>query len=530
MKLQLLTNGNFHTLDRNHPQASAVAIYNDTIVALGSDDEIKNLSGDVIDLGGRCVIPGLVDSHVHFRSYALSLQQVDLNSALSVSEALNRVQKSADLSNDENLWIEGRGWQQEKWPDRQFPTAQQLDHATGNRPALLKHHSGHASWVNTRAMQLAGIDKATSDPEGGQIQRDEEGIPTGILFETATDLVERIVPEPSSSQMTDAMLHAQKACWEFGLVGLHDFDGRNCFQALQSMRQAGTLGLRFVKNLPVALLDEAIGVGLRSGFGDEWLRIGGIKIFADGALGPRTALMIKPYENEPNNRGMAVVEKEEMMHMAHRAYSNQLAITVHAIGDQAVHDVLDVYESLLPLAQKGELPAVPNRIEHVQIIHPMDQPRLAQLGVVASMQPIHATNDYITADRNWGERAKDSYAIRTMLASGATVVFGSDSPIVSIDPIVGIHAAVTRQRANGMPGVDGWYPEQRVSVEEAVRGFTLAAAETSRQTATQGTISVGKLADFTMLEQDIYAVEPSALLETKIAATMVGGDFKYRTF
>ena len=517
-------------MDGALPRATAIAVDNGSIVAVGSDDDVKNLSGDIVDLGGRCVIPGLVDAHVHFHNYAVSLQQIDLNTTQSVSEALARVQAVADESSDANQWIEGRGWQQEKWPDRQFPTAQQLDRATGNRPALLKHHSGHASWVNTRAMQLAGIDQATSDPDGGQIQRDESGKPTGILFETATALVESIIPEKTEQQLVNAMHKAQQACWEYGLVGLHDFDGRDCFQALQTMHRAGELGLRFVKNIPVALLEEAIGVGLRSGFGNEWLRMGGIKIFADGALGPRTALMIKPYENEPHNRGMAVVEKEEMMRMAQRAYSNQLAITVHAIGDQAVHDVLDVYESLLPLAETHAVPAVPNRIEHVQIIHPEDHHRLAQLGVVASMQPIHATSDYVTAERNWGERAKDSYAWRTMLKSGATVVFGSDSPIESIDPIVGIHAAVTRQRANGMPGVDGWYPEQRVSVAEAVRGFTLAAAETSRQTATQGSIAVGKVADLTILDRDIFESEPSTLLETKIAGTMVGGEFKYRTF
>ena len=529
MNSQLFVNGNIYTMDGALPHATAIAVTNGTIVAVGSDDDVKNLQGDVIDLGGRCVVPGLIDAHVHFQYYALSLQQVDLNTTQSVSEALARVQTAADGLSD-GQWIEGRGWQQEKWPDRQFPTAQQLDRATGDHPAFLKHHSGHASWVNTRALQLAGIDQATSDPPGGQIQRDEAGKPTGILFETATELIERVVPEPSERQLISAMRTAQQACWEFGLVGLHDFDGRDCFQALQTMRSRGELGLRFVKNIPVALLEEAIGIGLRSGFGDEWLRMGGVKIFADGALGPRTALMIKPYEGEPQNRGMAVVEKEEMMRMAHRAYSNQLAITVHAIGDQAVHDVLDVYESLLPLADTHTLPVVPNRIEHVQIIHPSDHARLAELGVVASMQPIHATSDYITAERNWGERAKDSYALRTMLDSGATLVFGSDSPIESIDPMLGLHAAVTRQRADGSPGVDGWYPEQRLSIAEAVRGFTLAAAETSRQTATQGSIAAGKLADLTIFDSNIFEVDPSALLETKIAATVVGGDFKHRTF
>jgi predicted amidohydrolase YtcJ len=316
-----------------------------------------------------------------------------------------------------------------------------------------------------------------------------------------------------------------------GLTGVHDFDGRSCFRALQTLHQNGELGLRVVKNIPVALLEEAVGVGLRSGFGNDWLRIGGIKIFADGALGPKTAAMVEPYEGEPNNRGIVVVDKEEMLQYALRASTAGLSVTVHAIGDRANHDVLDVYEAVRQQEQE-QPPAQPlrHRIEHVQILHPSDLARLAQLNVIASMQPTHATSDMEMADRYWGERTRYSYAWRTMLDTGALLVFGSDAPIEAIDPLPGLHAAVTRRRADGFPGPDGWHPEQRLTMPEAVRAFTLAAAETSGQTARQGSISPGKLADLTVFSRDIFTIPPDELLDVEIEGTMVNGRFRHRTF
>jgi predicted amidohydrolase YtcJ len=334
-----------------------------------------------------------------------------------------------------------------------------------------------------------------------------------------------------------------------GLTGIHDFDGRSCFIALQTLHQNGELGLRVVKNVPVYRLEHAIGVGLRSGFGDEWLRIGSVKIFADGALGPRTASMIAPFEGEPDNCGIIVTDKEEMLEKASAASAHGLSVTVHAIGDKANHDVLDVFEevrkqeigdrrleiksnqSLISQTQIAYFQSpLRHRIEHVQLIHPADQHRLAQLGVIASMQPIHATSDMETAVKHWGSRTKDSYAIRTMLNSGATVVFGSDAPIEKIDPLPGIHATVTRRRADGSPGADGWHPEQKLTIAETIHGFTTAAAITSGQEARLGSIAPGKLADLTIFGRDIFTIPPDDLLEVEISGTMVGGQFKHRTF
>jgi predicted amidohydrolase YtcJ len=546
----VLTNGRFYTMDPSRPRVSAVAIRDDMIVAAGSDDEMRALlapGGEWLDLGGRTAIPGLVDAHVHFQWFSINLQRVDLYEVPSKEEALRRIAATA-ATLARGQWLEGRGWTQELWANRAFPEAADLDAVAGQMPVYLAHKSGHAAWVNSRALRLAGITSGTVDPAGGQITRDEHGEPTGLLLESAMGLVAGLIPPPSPPAVAAALRAAQPVCWQAGLTGLHDFDGRTSFEALQMLQEAGELGLRVVKNIPVYRMEHAIGIGLRSGFGDDWLRIGGVKIFADGALGPRTAHMIEPYEGEPDNRGIAVTDKEEMIAQAAEASAHGLSVTIHAIGDRANHDVLDVYAALrrqelaaAGLIHDGDEPALRvalsklsrplrHRIEHVQIIQPGDLPRLANLGVIASMQPSHATADMAMADRYWGARAQHSYAWRSVLRSGATLVFGSDSPIEPIAPLPGLYAAVARRRADGSPGDEGWYAEQRLTLEEAVRAFTVAAAETSGQRERQGRITAGRLADMTILSRPVFELPAEALLETSVDGTLVGGVFRHRTF
>ncbi|WP_420628543.1 amidohydrolase [Candidatus Leptofilum sp.] len=533
----ILYNGRIHTLNPQQPTATAVAIRDGKVLAIGSDNEIKSLlaaDGELVNLNGRCLTPGLVDAHVHFQHFALSLQRVDLRGSQTLDEALQRIRQKLSTvprSPNTDYWLLGRGWRVNDWGQTIFPTAAHLDAISSDVPICLHDHSGHAAWVNSCALQLANITAQTADPPGGQIQRDENSQPTGILFEDAMDLVTQHIPATTTAQIADAMREAQQYCWRVGLTGLHDFDGRACFIALQSLQQNGELGLRVVKNVPVYRLEHAIGVGLRSGFGNDWLRIGSVKIFADGALGPRTAAMIAPYEGEPDNYGIVVTDKEEMLEKASTASANGLSVTVHAIGDKANHDVLDVFEAVRQEETiRNTQYKLRHRIEHVQLIHPADQPRLAQLNVIASMQPIHATSDMETAVHHWGSRTKDSYAWRIMLNSGATLVFGSDAPIEKIDPMLGIHAAVTRQRPDGSPGPDGWHPEQKLTMAETIHAFTTAAAITSGQEATQGSIICGKLADFTIFSRDIFTIPPDELLDVEISGTVVGGTFKYRTF
>lgn len=528
----ILTNGRVHTMNPAQPAATAIAISDGRVLAVGNDDEIKSLADgqtNAINLQGRCVTPGLVDAHVHFQHFALSLQNVDLDGARTREEALARV-ASFIAGHQGTGWLRGRGWAQDAWPDRAFPTAADLDAIVPDRPVLLSHKSGHAAWANSLALRMARIDERTPDPPGGQIQRDSAGQPTGIFFEDAIDLVASHVPRPTPVEVADAMRRAQTYCWSVGLTGVHDFDGRDCFLALQLLRERGELGLRVVKNVPVYRLEHALGVGLRSGFGDDWLRIGSVKIFADGALGSRTAAMIAPYEGEPDNFGIVVTDKEEMLEKAREAAGGGLSLTVHAIGDRANHDVLDVYEQLRREEGEHHGSRLRHRIEHVQVLHPGDLRRLAKLDVIASMQPIHATSDMVMADRYWGERARYSYAWRTLRDSGALVVFGSDAPVERIDPLPGIHAAVTRRRADGFPGRDGWYPEERLTLPEALHAFTTAAALTSGQEARQGSIAAGKLADLTIFDGDLFTVSPDELPDIGIAGTIVDGEFRYRAW
>ena len=528
----VMTNGHIYTLDPAQPKATAIAIQGDQIVAVGDDAPMKALlgqGGEWIDLGGRFVTPGLIDAHVHFQHFALNLQHVAIDGTMSYEEVLEHI-ATFTRQNRSAGWLQGWGWSQDTWGDRGFPGAADLDAIVSDRPAYLLHKSGHAAWVNSMAMKLAHIDATTSDPPSGQIQRDDHGNPTGILFEDAMDLVATLIPRETPAEIATAMKQAQAYCWSVGLTGVHDFDGRDCFLALQMLREAGELGLRVVKNIPVYRMEYALGVGLRSGFGDDWLRIGGVKIFADGALGSRTAAMLAPYEGEPENLGIVVTEKEEMLEKAQQANAGGLSMTIHAIGDRANHDVLDVYELLRQEERKTNRPPLRHRIEHVQILHPDDLDRLAKLNVIASMQPIHATSDIDMANRHWGARARYSYAWRTIWDNGALVVFGSDAPVEWIDPLPGIHAAVTRRRANGYPGPGGWYPEERLTIDETLHAFTTAAAITSGQENRQGSISPGKLADLTIFDRNLLTTPADELLDVGIAGTVVGGIFRHRTW
>ena len=536
----VLKNGRIYTQDESLPGVTAVAIAGDRILGAGSDEDMLALTGgesQVVDLDGRCVTPGLVDAHVHFQSYSLGLSLINLSGTVDLDEALERVALAAQDGNDSDRWLTGRGWNQADWPDGRFPRAADLDRVSRSRPALLKHKSGHAAWANSRALRRAGITAETPDPPGGQIQRDGHGHPTGILFETAIDVVNDRIPRPDEAELVGAMKLGQQKCLEAGLTGVHDYDGRACFGALQAMHQEGALLLRIVKNIPVRYLDHATGIGLHSGFGDDWLRIGGVKMFADGALGPRTATMLAPYEGEPENRGIVVTDKEEMMANASQASAAGLSLTVHAIGDRANHDVLDVYE-VLRVQERRRLAALGrgrvsgrllrHRIEHFQIVHPSDFERLAALEVVASMQPIHATADMEMVDRYWGGRAENSYAWRRVLQAGGMLALGSDAPVDPIEPLTGIHAAVTRQRTDGSPGPQGWYPEQRLSVAEAIHGYTMGPALASGRETLLGSITPGKLADLTIFEQDIYETPAAEIVEVHVAGTIVGGQFMFR--
>lgn len=529
---RILYNGHIRTLNDVQPIVSALAISNGRIVAAGSDDEIRALAGVSTvqeNLNGRFVVPGMTDSHVHWQLLTNALHEVQLFNLSSKQAALDLVAARAQQL-PAGSWIMGFGWAQDDWEGGQFPTAQDLDSVAPNHPVFLQSRSGHAGWANSLGLRLGGVDASTPDPAGGEIQRDADGNPTGILFEwSAIALVKTKAPPKTVDTLATEMKVAQNLALSLGVTGIHDFDDQECFSALQIMRERGDLAIRVVKNFNQKYLNAVLETGLRRGFGDDWIRIGALKLFADGALGPHSAAMFEPYEGEPGNLGIVIVEKEDMIEMVSRASAAGFPSTVHAIGDRAVHDVLDVYE--LVRGQEAERGEPRNtrrhRIEHVQLIHPNDVDRLAQLDLVASMQPIHATSDYPVADKFWGARAPYSYNPRLQLDRGVTVAFGSDTPVEPLGSMRSIHAAVTRQRADGSPGPEGWYPSARLTVDEALRGHTIGAAYAGGMDDRLGRLAPGYLADLVLLNRDMYTVEPSELLNVEVVSTMVGGTWRW---
>lgn len=517
----LLLNGRVHTMDPRRPLASALAVSQGRIVAVGGED-LRDLGGrgvQVVDLGGRCVLPGLIDAHIHLGWFALGLREVDLRGCRSLAEMLDRVAARVRVT-PPGKWVLGRGWDQEAWPDPRFPTASDLDRIAPRHPVALTAKSGHALVANTLAMQRAGVGKGTPDPKGGRLGRDPSGRPTGLFLEAAMELIRRAIPEPDAEVVADALPEAFERAWRVGLTAVHQMGDLTTFDALQRLHADGRLGLRVVQYLPLEALDHALGLRLRAGLGDDWLRVGGVKVFADGALGPRTAAMLEPYEEEPDNVGILTLGREMLEDLARRAVAGGLPLAVHAIGDRANRMVLDV------LAAVGGV-GLRHRIEHVQLLHPNDVDRLAALGIVASMQPIHATQDAPMADRYWGERCATAYAWRSLLDAGTVLAFGSDCPVEDLNPFLGIHAAVTRARPDGYGGPEGWHLEQRIRVEEAVRAYTRGAAYAVGLEDRLGRLAPGYLADLVVLDRDVFTCAPDAIAGAQVVATMIDGRWMY---
>jgi len=522
----ILYNATIHTMDPRRPNEEALAISGDRVVAAGALNELDALrTPDTkdVDLAQATVLPGLIDAHLHFVSYSLRLARVDLHEVPTLEEALRRVAERAAVT-EPGTWIRGGGWNCNLWGDGAFPHRHDLDRVAPDHPVVLSSKDGHSVWANSRALERAGVTRDTSDPFGGQIRRDASGQPTGILQENAERLVYDVLPQPSLSEVRAACRQGFANAHRMGLTGIHDCEGDQALAAFQELHKRGELGLRTLMHIPSANLDAAISMGVRDGLGDPWLRLSGIKAFSDGALGSRSAWMIEPYEDDPANTGIPTTTPEALVELVSKANAAGLSVAIHAIGDAANRAVLD---AIAVVRTRGQSP-LRNRIEHVQLLHPDDLPRLAQLDVIASMQPIHATGDMHIADKHWGSRAATGYAWRSLLEAGTHLAFGSDAPVEPISPLLGIHAAVTRRRTDGTPGPEGWYPEQRLTVHQAVHAYTLGAAYASGEEALKGSLAPGKLADLVVLDRDIFQIDPARIYETEVVATMIGGRFVYQ--
>lgn len=525
----LLYNGELHTQDPDTPEATAVAMAQGRFTAIGQDDEVLALAAPGtrrVDLAGQRVLPGLTDAHFHLYSWALSRRRLSLVEASSLADMRQRLAARVSETPPRE-WILGQGWNETRWPTPDMPSRADLDAAAPDHPVLLWRSDLHMAVANSCALREAGINGDTPDPPQGRIDRDAAGRPTGILREQAVDLVRETVPEPAEGDVVAAMQEGFGVLHRLGLTGVHDHrimggeDGPPAFHAYQRLRGAGELPLRLWMGIPGERLDEAIALGLRSGFGDACLRVGHVKIFGDGSQGARTAWMMEPYD-DADGCGMPLTPMDEIAEAVEKADRAGLAVAVHAIGDRTNREVITVFER--HARQDG--PGVLHRIEHAQIMRPDDVKRLARLDVAASMQPIHVTDDIVLSEKSIGERSRFAYPFRDMLDAGVTLAFGSDAPVSDPNPMWGLHAAVTRRDRQGSPA-GGWYPGQRLTVAEAVWGFTMGPAIVSGQAGALGSISPGKLADLVVLDRDIFAIDPMGIYETEVVMTVFDGGIVY---
>ncbi|MFG2073772.1 amidohydrolase [Nonomuraea maritima] len=518
MTMRVFRNATIHTGDPHRPQVQALAADDEVIVATGTEAEVRAAVGpgaELVDLDGAAVIPGLYDAHIHTASYARERSQVDLRTARSLEEALAAIAEHAARQRP-GAWVLGGRWNSNAWERPVQPDRHALDSVCPDRPAALPSIDGHTVWANSLALRMVGIDRTTPDPVGGQIVRDEHGEPTGILREAASYPLRDLVPE---EDLADQLLAAQEDLLALGLTSLHDIDGEDCRDAYLRLRDAGALKLRVLKAIPVEHLEAAVAEGRRTGDGDDWVRTGPVKLFSDGALGSHTCHMIDGFTGDEGNHGIAVTPYDDLVKLIRTAASAGIAVATHAIGDRANRLVLDAYE------QAGPAPGLRHRIEHAQHVRRADIARMARLGVVASMQPVHCTSDIDLVAALLAGHDHVSYGWRTLLDEGVALAFGSDAPVEHPNPFVALHAAVTRTRTDGTPS-GGWQPEQRISVGEALRAHTLGSAYAAGEEHRKGVLTPGRLADLVAVDTDPFAAEVDAIARTQVLTTVVGGQVR----
>ncbi len=524
----ILQNAHILTFDPAQPLAEALVIEGGKILFCGSNQgaQAYQIAGcQTENMGGRVLMPGMIDSHVHFDTYAASLGQVCCETETRAA-CLQRVrEKVARLQPGE--WVLGTGWSQDAWPEGPG-NARLLDEAAPQNPVCLHSKSLHAAWVNSLALQKLHVDCHIQDPAGGHFGRNADGSPDGILYENAVQMLEAVLPQRSLAESIKNMQSAQKELWKLGLTGIHDFDGRHCFQALQELQAQGALKIRVIKAIRREQLAPMTEAGFQAGFGNDVLRVGFVKLFADGALGQHTAAMLQPYEMEPENRGVLLLDAESLLNIGVEAARARLPLAVHAIGDRANQTVLDGFERLRQYEREHDLPPLRHRVEHAQLLAREDCRRLADLQLTASVQPVQIVSDYLAADRFWGSRAKGAYVFNTLLGAGTKLAFGSDAPVENPDPFLGIHAAVTRRSAEGLPSSDGWFSEEKIGLDSALRAFTQGAAYAGGMETKLGMLKTGYLADCIIIEKNPFEIDIDEVRALQPFATMVNGEWVWR--
>jgi predicted amidohydrolase YtcJ len=526
----VLVSARIWTGDPKNPEAEALAVLGGRIVAVGSDKEIAAWKGPktaVLDGKWRRVVPGFIDCHTHMTSGGFDLLALDLRNSKSPAEFTREVAAYAK-TRPAGQWLTDGTWDHTQWTPPELPNKSMLDGATGDRPTCISRLDGHMVLCNSVALKLAGITAATPDPPGGVIVKDAKGEPTGILKDGAMELVDRVRPPRTADEMTAAAEAAMKNAAHYGVTSVQDLPGgTEDLPVWDALRSSGRMIVR-VNSRPGIGLWETVKALQSSMKQDDWLRVGGVKGFMDGSLGSGTALMFEGFTDEPGNKGVFAPGAIPLSKMEERILAADkagLQVEVHAIGDRANDEILNIYERV----EKANGPRDRRfRIEHAQHLRASDIPRFAELGVIASMQPYHAVDDGRWAEKRLGrERAKTSYAWRSLLDAKATLAFGSDWDVAPISPILGIAAAVTRRTIDGKnPG--GWIPEQRISVEDALRAYTVSAAYAGFEEKDKGSLEPGKLADFVVLGADLFRVKPEEIEKIGVDETVVGGKTVYR--
>jgi predicted amidohydrolase YtcJ len=513
----VILNANVVTLNAGKPRAEALAIRDCRIVAVGSEAEIRKYIGSetkVLDVNGKTVVPGFVDCHVHMTGFGQHLQTLDLRNVGSIEEMKGKIREYVER-HPEKIWILGGRWDHERFSEKRLPTRWDLDEAVRDKPVFIIRVCGHIGVANTKALELARIGRETV-VKGGAIDKDAaSGEPNGVLRENALNLVWRVVPKPSLAELEEACLQACRKAVENGLTGVHWIvDSADEIRAIQKLYSEGKLPLRIYLGIPVKLLDELVGLGLVTGFGNDMVRLGFVKILADGSLGARTAALKQPYTDKPETSGMLIYSQRKLNRLVLKAHRAGWQLAVHAIGDRAIESVLKAFSKALKrFPREGHR----HRVEHCSVLNPRLIRRMKRLGLIASVQPHFIVSDFWVVDRVGTERARWVYPFKTLLKSGVVVASGSDCPVEPISPILGVWAAVARKS----------FVEESLTVEEALKTYTLNAAYASFSEKETGTIEPGKRADLTMLSEDIFKVPPNKIRDVRVEMTIVGGKVVY---
>lgn len=523
-------NGKIYTVNENQPYAEAVVVEGNKIKFVGTTKDARKFidaSTKVIDIEGKLMLPGFNDSHLHLTSGGQYLLGINLRPALSKEEFVEMIQsyilkRSLPIS----TWITGGRWDHELWPEKILPTKELIDPFTENTPVFVSRIDGHVGLANSKALELAGITKHTRDPDGGLIERDEDGNPTGILKDNAMDLVFKVIPPSSLEENIEAALRALEEARKLGITSVQDMTQPDEFEAYNQILKNGELTCRIYSIWPIDKYEDIVRAGVTVGNEEGFLKRGGLKAYSDGSLGASTAWFFEPYFQDPTNSGLAIdiVTNGNLEKWATDADRNRLQICTHAIGDRANAFMLDLYEKIKSQNSPWERRF---RIEHAQHIRKEDIKRFSKIGVIASVQPYHCIDDGVWAEKRIGpERIKTTHPYKSLLKSGAVVAFGTDWPVAPLNPLYGIYAAVTRQTVDGK-NPDGWIPEEKLSVEEAIKCYTLNAAYASYEEKIKGSIEPGKLADFVVLSDDILSIDQEKIKDVVVEMTIFDGEIVY---